>query len=71
MKEGEEGFWLLFEGGVRGMSVAIQWQIWLHLGFWREGASGSVRARVSWIEVLRGWRGVSSVVEMDGTVSMK
>lgn len=30
-------------------SVAIQWHIWLHLGLSREGASGSVRAIVSWM----------------------
>lgn len=30
-------------------SVAIQWHIWLHSGSWALGASGSVRAIVSWI----------------------
>ncbi len=35
-------------GWVSLTSVAIQWHISLHSGLSRDGASGSVRARVSW-----------------------
>jgi hypothetical protein len=42
----------LLELGVKCTSVAIQWHIWLHLGLSREGASGSVRAIVSWMPEL-------------------
>lgn len=55
---------------VSGTSVASQWQTWLHFGSSREGASGSVRATVSWMPE-RGWMGSSSGEEGEGTVSRK
>lgn len=57
--------------------MAIQWHIWLHLGFLQDGASGSVRAIVSWMpEFSRlGWLLLLLLLAMEkeekGTVSRK
>lgn len=65
------------EEGVKCTSVAIQWQIWLHLGSERLGASGSVRAIVSWMVEVRGAiASLSLLVDeevgwKEGTASMK
>ena len=54
----------LSSGLVRLTSVAIQWQISLHSGLSLLGASGSVRARVSWAVFD------FVVVQSSGTASM-
>ena len=55
--------------------MAIQWHIWLHLGLSRDGASGSVRATVSWMPEFSRSRWSLLAMEKEGeekgTVSRK